>query len=132
MLLIFAARPLFSIFVPGEEETIKYGVLYLRILGISQLFMCIELTTAGAFNGLGNTLPPSIVGIVFNGLRIPVALFLSSTSLGLNGVWWAISISSIFKGTVLVIWYLIMLNKNPETKEIRIADLKIMGKRRGG
>ena len=132
MLLIFAARPLFSIFVPGEEETIKYGVLYLRILGISQLFMCIELTTAGAFNGLGNTLPPSIVGIVFNGLRIPVALFLSSTSLGLNGVWWAISISSIFKGTVLVIWYLIMLNKNLETKEIRIADLKIMGKRRGG
>lgn len=126
LLLIFAARPLFSIFVPGEEETIMYGIVYLRILGLSQLFMCIESTTAGAFNGLGKTVPPSIVGILFNGLRIPAALFLSSTSLGLNGVWWAISISSIFKGMVLTTWYLIMLKKNPETKSLRIADLKLI------
>lgn len=117
LLLIFAARPLFSIFVPGEEETIRQGAIYLRILGISQIFMAIEATTAGAFNGLGKTVPPSIVGIVFNGLRIPAALILSSTSLGLNGVWWALSITSIFKGTVLLIWYLIMLKKNPETSK---------------
>ena len=120
LLLIFAARPLFSIFVPGEEETIRQGAIYLRILGISQIFMAIEATTAGAFNGLGKTVPPSIVGIVFNGLRIPAALFLSSTSLGLNGVWWALSISSIFKGTVLLIWYLIMLKKNPETNKMTL------------
>ena len=126
LLLIFAARPLFSIFVPGEEETIMYGIVYLRILGLSQLFMCIESTTAGAFNGLGKTVPPSIVGILFNGLRVPAALFLSSTSLGLNGVWWAISISSIFKGMVLTTWYLIMLKKNPETQSLRIADLKLI------
>lgn len=126
LLLIFAARPLFSIFVPGEEETIKYGIVYLRILGLSQLFMCIESTTAGAFNGLGKTVPPSIIGILFNGLRIPVALYLSSTSLGLNGVWWAISISSIFKGVVLTLWYLLMLRRNSETKDLRIADLRLI------
>ncbi|SCG81648.1 putative multidrug resistance protein norM Multidrug-efflux transporter [Proteiniborus sp. DW1] len=117
-LLFFAAKPLFSIFIE-EEETIRYGVVYLRILAFSQLFMCIEATTAGAFNGLGKTIPPSIVGIVFNGLRIPAALILSSTSLGLNGVWWAISISSIFKGIVLATWYMIMLKRNPETKELK-------------
>ena len=126
LLLIFAARPLFSIFVPGEEETISQGIIYLRILGLSQLFICIESTTAGAFNGLGKTIPPSIVGILFNGLRIPAALILSSTSLGLSGVWWAISISGIFKGLVLTTWYLIMLKKNPETKSLRILDLKII------
>ncbi len=121
LLLIFAARPLFSTFIK-EEETIRYGIVYLQILGISQLFMCIESTTAGAFNGLGMTIPPSIVGIVFNVLRIPAALILSSTSLGLNGVWWAISISSIFKGLVLTSWYMIMLKKNPQTKAMRIMD----------
>ncbi|HHY83677.1 MAG TPA: MATE family efflux transporter [Clostridiales bacterium] len=110
LLLIFAARPLFSIFVQ-EEETISQGITYLRILGLSQLFMCIEATTAGAFNGLGKTIPPSVVGIAFNGLRIPAALILSSVGLGLNGVWWAISISSIFKGIVLTAWYLIVLKK---------------------
>lgn len=121
LLLIFAARPLFSIFIK-EEETIRYGIVYLQILGISQLFMCIESTTAGAFNGLGMTIPPSVVGIVFNVLRIPAALILSSTSLGLNGVWWAISISSIFKGLVLVSCYMLMLKKNPQTKAMKIMD----------
>lgn len=121
-LLVFAARPLFSIFI-NEEETIRHGVVYLQILGISQLFMCIESTTAGAFNGLGKTIPPSVVGITFNALRIPAALILSSTSLGLNGVWWAISLSSICKGTVLTTWYLIFLRRNPETKGFRILNL---------
>lgn len=125
LLLIFAARPLFSVFVPGEEETILHGIVYLRILGISQLFICIESTTAGAFNGLGKTIPPSIVGIVFNVLRIPAALILTSTSLGLNGIWWAISISSVFKGMVLSIWYLMMLKRNPETKKLKILDFRL-------
>lgn len=118
-LLIFGARPIFSVFIP-EEEAIRYGIVYLKILGLSQLFMCIEITTAGAFNGLGKTVPPSIVGIVFNGLRIPASLALSSTALGLNGVWWAISVSSIFKGIILCLWYLYILKRNPETKGIKI------------
>jgi Na+-driven multidrug efflux pump len=122
-LLIFAARPLFSIFI-SEEETIRYGIVYLRILGLSQLFMCIEATTAGAFNGLGKTVPPSVVGISLNGLRIPAALLLSSTSLGLNGVWWAISISSILKGVLLSAWYMIMLKRNPETKGFKMLDFR--------
>ena len=105
LLLIFAARPLFAIFIT-EAETLRAGIIYLRILGLSQLFMCLEATTAGAFNGLGNTVPPSVVSILFNGLRIPAALLLSATALGLNGVWWTISISSVFKGTVLTLWYL--------------------------
>ena len=105
LLLIFAARPLFAIFIT-EAETLRAGIIYLRILGLSQLFMCLVATTAVAFNGLGYTVPPSVVSILFNGLRIPAALLLSATALGLNGVWWTISISSVFKGTVLPLWYL--------------------------
>lgn len=120
-LLIFAGRPIFSVFIP-EKETIAYGVTYLRILGLSQLFMCLEATTAGAFNGLGKTVPPSVVSVTLNGLRIPLALILSSTALGLNGVWWAISISSILKGLVLPIWYIILLKRNPETKHLNMRD----------
>lgn len=121
-LLIFAARPLFSIFV-DEEETIRYGIVYLRILGLSQLFTCLEATTAGAFNGLGKTVPPSVVGITFNALRVPAALLLSSTNLGLNGVWWAISLSGVCKGTVLTTWFILMLRRKPETKDIKILKL---------
>jgi len=121
-LLIFAARPIFSIFI-NEEETIRYGVEYLQILGLSQLFMCLELSTAGAFHGLGKTVPPSLVSITFNALRIPAAHILSATALGLNGVWWSISMSSVCKGIVLVTWYIALLKKIPETKSFKLATL---------
>ncbi|HZJ57071.1 MAG TPA: MATE family efflux transporter [Clostridia bacterium] len=123
-LLVFFGRPLFTVFIK-EEETIVQGVAYLKILGLSQLFMCIESTTAGAFNGLGKTVPPSVVGITLNGLRIPIALILSSTTLGLNGVWWAISITSVLKGTILMTWYIIMQKRNPKTKDLGEGDLAL-------
>jgi len=87
------------------------GVDYLRILGVSQLFMCLEITTEGSFAGLGKTLPPSIISIIFTSARIPLALLLAATALGLNGIWWSISISSIIKGAILFCWFLIFLHK---------------------
>ena len=113
-LLIFGARPIFKLFIPKDKEALQMGITYLRILGISQFFMTIEIATQGAFNGIGRTIPPSFVGILFNGLRIPASLILSSTSLGLNGIWWSISISSVFKGIVLVFWYIVVLKKSPD------------------
>jgi len=115
LLLILLAEPIFSIFIP-EAESIRQGAVYLRILGVSQLFMCLEIATSGAFNGLGRTMPPSIVSIVLTGLRVPAAFILSaSTLLGLNGVWWSISISSVIKGIVLVAWFVMLLRKVKKT-----------------
>lgn len=121
-LLIFLPGPIFSVFIQ-EKEVIKEGMIYLRILGFSQFFMCIEITTAGAFNGLGKTVPPSVVGIVMNALRIPGALLLS-IPLGLNGVWWSISISSILKGVILTTWFIIFLSRHPEIRKREIGILK--------
>lgn len=100
IVLIVFPTPIFRIFIP-EEAVLPMGVDYLRILGVSQLFMCMEITTAGAFSGLGRTLPPSIVSISLTMARIPLALLLITTPLGLNGIWWSITISSICKGLVL-------------------------------
>ena len=80
------------------------GVEYLQILAFSQAFMCLEYASAGAFQGIGKTTPPSIVSIVFTATRIPLAILLSSY-IGLNGIWWALTVSSITKGLVLYIWY---------------------------
>lgn len=103
-ILIFLPGSIFSCFI-HETNILPYGIDYLRILGYSQLFMCVEIATQGAFNGLGKTLPPSIVSIVFTSARIPMAI-LFSHYLGVNGVWWAISISSMIKGIVLVTWFI--------------------------
>ena len=105
LLLIGLPGPIFSLFL-HEENLIPLGINYLQILGFSQLFMCVEITTTGAFSGLGKTVPPSVVGIVFTAARIPMAIVLSATFLGLNGIWWSISISSILKGVILFLSFL--------------------------
>ena len=112
LLLVFAGKPIFSFFLP-EAEAIEQGEVYLKILGYSQLFMCIEITTQGLFNGLGRTYIPSIVGIVLTGARIPLAYLIAQPQfLGIDGVWWAITISSVAKGIVLVGIYLYLKKRN--------------------
>ena len=106
-LLIGMARLLFSIFLQ-EEEVMAIGVNYLRIVGLSQMFMMVEQTSIGAFSGLGRTLYPSIVSVTFTSARIPVAVLLSSV-MGLSGIWWALSISSMVKGCILFVSFVVFL-----------------------
>lgn len=108
--LIVFPQVIFQVFI-HEEEVLPMGVSYLRILGISQLFVCIEGCSSGAFNGLGETKVPSVVSVVFNIARIPLALALSATALGLDGIWWAMTLTSICKGAILTAWYLVYVRK---------------------
>lgn len=110
LLLVLVPGPIFNIFIP-DANVLPLGIDYLRILGYSQLFMCMEIATTGAFSGIGNTIPPSVEGIFLTVMRIPMALFLMETVLGLNGVWWSITVSSILKGIVLTVWFLFVLRK---------------------
>lgn len=112
LLMVFFPATIFNIFIPDDPLALSKGIDYLVILGFSQLFMSLEIGTTGAFNGLGRPLPPSILGIGINLLRVPLALILSSTALGLSGIWWSISSTSIVKGILLVTIYIYLLNKN--------------------
>ena len=108
--LVFLPEPIFKVFIT-EPEVIPMGVDYLRILGYSQLFMCMEILTAGAFSAYGKTMPPSVVSILFTTLRIPMAVVLGKTSLGLCGAWWSISMSSVFKGVILSGLFILFMRK---------------------
>lgn len=94
---------IFGVIVP-EKNAMKAGGDYLFIVGIVQIFMMLELTTQGMFNGLGRTVEPAIISISFNVMRIPLAYYLAS-QMGVVGVWWAIAISTTCKGTILPIWF---------------------------
>ena len=52
LLLIVFPQYIFQIFI-SEADIIPMGIDYLRILGLSQAFMCLEYAAAGTFNGLG-------------------------------------------------------------------------------
>jgi len=120
ILLFVFAEQLFSIFI-NDPVTVSYGKEYLQILSISQMFMIVELGTAGAFNGLGKSYAPSIVGITFTGLRIPFSM-LFVTGFGVTAIWWVISVSSIVKGVLLVAWFLILLIRLKKVYNFNIVE----------
>ena len=118
LILVFGGEYIFKVFI-NEPEAISKGKDYLIILGYSQLFMCLEICIAAIFKGLGRTYIPSIIIIILTGLRIPLALILSKSNiLGLNGIWWSIAISSIFKGIILL-GILIYLRKAKKLYKIK-------------
>ena len=118
LLLVFAAEPIVRIFI-SDPAVLPMGVEYLVIVGLSELFMCWEILIEGAYAGFGHTLAPSVLSAVLTTLRIPLAALLSTTALGLSGVWWSISLTTIFKGILLLIIFLLFLRslskkfKNP-------------------
>ena len=103
LLFVFFGSEVFSLIVPEKEAYIAGGI-FLKIDGYSMIFMMVEITMQGLFYGTGRTTPPAIISIVFNLIRIPLAIFLAM-NLGVVGVWWAISISSICKGIAAFVWF---------------------------
>jgi len=84
-----------------EQPVIAIAIGYLSIIAIGEPFMCVEIVSSGAISGLGNTKLCSIISIILTGFRIPLAFLLSRyTSLGLHGIWWALTLTSICKGIV--------------------------------
>ena len=100
-IFVFVPKPIARIFF-HEATAIEIAVDYLIIVGLSEAFMCVELMTVGALSGLGKTHLCSVISIIFTGARIPLAILLCRTALGLNGIWCAVSSSSIVKGIIFV------------------------------
>ena len=86
-----------------EPEVIAIAIGYLTIIAIGEPFMCVEIVSSGAISGLGNTKLCSIISILFTGSRIPLAYLLSQTALGLHGIWWALTLTSVCKGIAFVL-----------------------------
>lgn len=112
-LLYFGAGAIFALFLPGEPETVAAGAGYLRILAACQLLGCLEPIAAGAFRGMGRTLPPSLVSILVCGARTIAAWALCQTALGLNGIWWALSLGAAARGLILFVCYLVYAARLP-------------------
>ena len=85
-----------------EPTAIATAVGYMIIIGYSEAFMSVELMTVGALSGLGKTHLCSVISITLTSARIQLAILLSGTALGLLGIWWALTATSVVKGIVFV------------------------------
>lgn len=99
LLFLFFPDKIAAIFF-HESDVIKIFTDYLIILGFSEALMCVEIVSIGALSGLGDTKLCSIISICLTGARIPAAFLLSRTPLALNGIWMALTLTSVCKGIV--------------------------------
>ena len=117
-----------------EPEVLEIAVGYMIIIGIGEAFMCVEMLTISALSGLGQTKICSIISILLTGARIPLALVLTKTALGLTGIWWALTLSSMAKGIVFYFafiesaknWISNISSKKDILRQIRLCQKDIL------
>ena len=110
LLFVFFGNEVFAIFVP-EQAAYEAGGVFLRIDGYSQLFMMLEITMQGVFYGIGRTIPPAIISISCNYMRIPLAILFVRMGMGVEGIWWAVCVTTVAKGLILLSWFIIIKKK---------------------
>jgi putative MATE family efflux protein len=113
-LLYFQSEWLMKVFI-DDPEAIAHGAKYIKIISLSQIFMMFEAIGTGLFYGLGKSIVPAANGIIGNVMRIPLAIILSATILE-SGIWWALNISSIFKGAVMLIAAIYIITRLEKVK----------------
>jgi putative MATE family efflux protein len=91
----------------ADPAVIEAGSGYLVIVLVGMLFNVPMTVYAAAFNGAGDTAPPTIVAFISNWVgKIGFAAIATYYfNLGINWVWFAITLSIIIEGIGLSIWF---------------------------
>ena len=87
-------------------EVLALADPYLRIIGICQAFMVLELVYSAGFSGAGDTLPPMIIELPIAAARVPLSWFAAvNLGLGLDGIAWVLSLTCILRGMAIPLWF---------------------------
>jgi len=97
-------RTLVALFTP-DPAVITDGSLYLRVIAFAQIGQTFEIILEGALAGAGYTLWPQIASTTLTLLRVPLAAWWSGT-LGLLGIWIALSVTAVSRGVMMTIFWL--------------------------
>ncbi|MGL5021012.1 MAG: MATE family efflux transporter, partial [Mycoplasmatales bacterium] len=111
---LFKSENLFSIF-SNDLGVIEIGYRYLLIVAFSQIFIIYEGIASGVFNAIGLTRIPVFFSLTGNIARIPLALLFSSLY-GIDGIWFALSLTAIYKGLGAFLALIIYFVKNNDYK----------------
>ncbi len=89
-------------FLSQDPQVISHGASYLRIIGLLEIFLGWEMVFEGGFNGVGETRPYMLISVPLTLGRYPLAYVLvHMLGGGIQSIWWAISLSTLFKGLSL-------------------------------
>ena len=101
--VMYLVAPELMLMMTPDTAVQAEGTMALRIEAFAEPMYAASIVVYGVFMGLGDTLVPCIMNLGSIWLvRIPLAYFLAQT-LGLKGVWMAMCIELIFRGTIFLL-----------------------------
>lgn len=105
VVMFLCARPMMDIMTPVEAIAAQ-GTEILRIEAFAEPMYAAAIVAYGAFVGVGDTLLPAVMNFGSIWLvRIPLAALMAPT-MGLRGVWIAMCIELVFRGSIFL-WRLV-------------------------
>lgn len=101
--LLYVSAPLMMAILTPVPEIIAQGAAALRIEAFAEPFFAAAIVSYGVFVGAGDTLIPCGINLTSMwGVRLTLSAFLAP-SMGLKGVWTAMCIELIFRGSMYII-----------------------------
>ena len=111
--MFFFCPYIFNILTP-DDGVRSLGAQILRLELVAEPFYGASIIAAGALRGAGDTLASSILTLIsLWGVRITLSLILVG-SMGLVGVWIAMCVELVFRGTIFMIRQGWIFRKKPE------------------
>ncbi|MCE5197923.1 MAG: MATE family efflux transporter [Armatimonadota bacterium] len=112
----FTPRFLLHMFV-DDSNVMNIGVNYLRIAAITYIFFSVLFVANGVINGAGHTLISTLISLISLWVaRVPLAAYLSHRMHRVEGIWYAILISSAIAMIAGLICYFSGIWKRPVVK----------------
>lgn len=124
MVLLLFNKQIYEIFV-SNPETIKIGIEYMTILAFSQILMCIEISTTGAFNGISKSGIAALIIVIVTFARIPLSYGIAYLGLDISGIWWIISGTSMVKGIILMAIFVLYMKYRVKDKMLGSKKLAV-------
>jgi putative MATE family efflux protein len=95
LIVVFLSKLILAMFGLGDDaKVMEIGIAYLRIVGSCYILFAIMFISNGVINGAGHTMITMTFSLLSLWLvRVPLAWLLSKTSLGIIGIWVAVSLS---------------------------------------
>jgi Na+-driven multidrug efflux pump len=105
ILLLFIPHRVVGFFAT-DPDVIAAGATYLRYSAVSFFFMAIYMVQFRALQGAGEMLPVMVISVpILLAVTLPLAFYLTQTSLGLSGLWAASLASIVVVTCATAAWY---------------------------
>lgn len=107
VLFFIFAQPMIRFFVPGDEELVAAGAVFVRVAVFSFGFIGSQQCLLGAFRGAGSTASAMLISLITQWVfQFPISYILCThTTLAVTGIWWGFPVANSIAMLMTIFWF---------------------------